>query len=83
MKYQDIDSWVTVFEAANIDEANIVKGMLEASEIPVFLEREAIGSVYKLSIGPLSEVAVKVPKNQAAKAGQLLQATQFGVMPEE
>ncbi|MBS4023836.1 MAG: DUF2007 domain-containing protein [Dethiobacter sp.] len=83
MQNQDFESWVTVFEASNIDEANIVKGMLEASDIPVFLEREAVGAIYRLSVGPLSEVAVKVPKNNAARASQLLQSTHFGVMPEE
>lgn len=83
MKYQGIDNWVTVFEAANIDEANIVKGMLEASQIPVVLAREAAGAIYGLSVGPLSEVAVKVPKEMASRASQLLQSTPYGVMPEE
>ncbi len=83
MKYQDVEGWVTVFEATNIDEANIIKGMLEAADVPVFLEREAIGAIYKVSVGPLSEVAVKVPQNKAAKASQLLQESKFGVMPEE
>jgi hypothetical protein len=84
MKYKDVETgWVTVFEAANIDEANIVKGMLESADIPVFLEREAIGAVYKLSVGPLSEVAVKVPGDQAARASQLLQSSACGLGPEE
>jgi hypothetical protein len=82
MKYEEEDNWVTVFEAANIDEANIVKSMLEASEIPVILEREAAGVIYGLSIGPLSEVAVKVPKKLAPLAAQLLQNTSFTI-PEE
>ncbi len=84
MNYKDVEGgWVTVFEAANIDEANIVKGLLEAADIPVYLEREAIGAIYKLSVGPLSEVAVKVPKDKAAKASQLLQSTAYGAAPED
>jgi len=83
MKPGEIESWVTVFEASNIDEANIVKGLLEAAELPVILEREAIGAIYALTVGPLSEVAVKVPRDLAERAVQLLQAAPFGVVPEE
>jgi hypothetical protein len=83
MKYEGLDTWVSVFEAANIDEANIVKGLLKVSDIPVHLEREAAGSIYGLTAGPLSEVVVKVPKEMASLATQLLQSTPFSVVPEE
>jgi hypothetical protein len=80
MKYQGIDNWVSIFEAGTVDEAGIVKGMLEASNIPVILDRETAGSDFVT--GSASEVVVKVPKEQVAKAAQLLQSTPFGV-PEE
>lgn len=83
MKTGENASWVTVFEAANIDEANIVKGLLEAAELPVILEREAIGAIYGIAVGPLSEVAVKVPPDLAERAIQLLQSAPFGEVPEE
>ncbi len=83
MKPGEIDSWVTVFEAATIDEANIVKGLLESAEVPVILEREAIGAIYALTVGPLSEIAVKVPPDLAERALQLLQSAPYGVVPEE
>lgn len=83
MKSREIDSWATVFEAANIDEANIVKGLLELAELPVILEREAVAAIYGLAVGPLSEVAVKVPQELAERALQLLQSAPYGVVPEE
>ncbi|EEG77354.1 hypothetical protein [Dethiobacter alkaliphilus] len=79
MTYQDIENWVSIFEAATVDEAGIIKGMLEASKIPVVLDRETVNSPADLSE---YEVVVKVPKEMAARAAQLLQATPYGV-PEE
>jgi len=81
MKYQGIDSWVSVFNAATIDEAKIVKGMLEASKVPVVLDRETWASS-SLDEGVQNEVAVKVPKEMVPKAIQLLRAGQYGVQDE-
>jgi len=81
MKYQGIDSWVSVFNAATIDEAKIVKGMLEASKVPVVLDREAWASS-SLDEDVQNEVAVKVPKELVSKAIQLLRAGQYGVQDE-
>jgi hypothetical protein len=80
MKYQGMENWVPVFEASTVDEASIVKGMLEASRIPAILDRDTAGADF--FEGSAGEVVVKVPKDKAAKAAQLLQATPFGV-PEE
>jgi hypothetical protein len=80
MKYQGIDNWVSVFEAATVDEASIIKGMLEASSIPVILDREAAGAEF--AADSPSEVVVKVPREQVARAARLLQSTPYGV-PEE
>lgn len=80
MIYQGTDSWVTVFEASTADEAEIVRGMMQASKIPVILDRDTSGA--GVADGSDSEVMVKVPKEMAARATQLLQATPYGV-PEE
>lgn len=82
MKYTGVDSWVAVFEAATVDEANIVKGVLEAAKIPVILDREAVGSELDLADGSVNEVVVKVPKEMVAKVVQLLQGTPYGVPVE-
>jgi len=81
MKYQGIDSWVSIFNAANIDEAKIVKGMLEAAKVPVVLDGEALASS-GLDESVESEVAVKVPKEMVPKAIQLLQDVKYGVRAE-
>lgn len=81
MKYQGIDSWVSIFNAANIDEAKIVKGMLEAAKVPVVLDGEALASS-GLDESVESEVAVKVPKEMAPKAIQLLQNVKYSVRAE-
>ena len=81
MKYQGIDSWVSIFNAANIDEAKIVKGMLEAAKVPVVLDGEALASS-DLDESVESEVAVKVPKEMVPKAIQLLQDVKYSVRAE-
>lgn len=79
---QGVDSWVPVFEAPTVDEAYVIKGMLEASKIPVILDRETVDSMFSETGGWTSEVLVKVPKEKVARAAQLLQSTPFGV-PEQ
>jgi hypothetical protein len=82
MKYTGVDNWVAVFEAAMVDEADIVKGVLEAAKIPVILDRDAAGSELDLADGSVNEVVVKVPKEMVAKVVQLLQGTPYGVPVE-
>ncbi|MBT9166954.1 MAG: hypothetical protein DDT19_00278 [Syntrophomonadaceae bacterium] len=71
MKYQGIDGWVSIFSTPTIDEAEIVKGLLEASKVPVALDREAL-TASGLDEGAANEVMVKVPKEMVPKAIQLL-----------
>ncbi len=77
MRTHDNGVWTAVFEATTYEEAIVVKGMLEAAKIPVVLDRDSVGSVLGITDGLLSELVVKVPKNMAAKAVQLLQAKQM------
>ena len=54
-------------------EDDIIKSLLESCEIPVILRsREGIGRVQGLSIGPLAEVMVMVPRDKLADARELL-----------
>jgi hypothetical protein len=80
MKYQGVDSWVPIFEAPTVDEAYVIKGMLEASKIPVILDRET--AMLGEADGSGSEVLVKVPTEKVARAAQVLQSTPYGV-PEQ
>ncbi|NLN06980.1 MAG: hypothetical protein GX167_05105 [Firmicutes bacterium] len=77
MRNHDNGVWTAVFEATTYEEAIVVKGMLEAAKIPVVLDRDSVGSGLGITDGLLSELVVKVPKNMAAKAVQLLQAKQM------
>ncbi len=69
---------VVVYAAAGWLQANIVKGMLEAAEIPVQLSGEGIGSVYGFALGPLGLVEILVPAERAAEAEGLIAAMERG-----
>ncbi len=54
---------------------DIIKSLLESCGIPVILRsREGIGRVQGLSIGPLAEVRVMVPRDKLSEARELLAA---------
>ncbi|NLW45400.1 MAG: DUF2007 domain-containing protein [Syntrophomonadaceae bacterium] len=54
---------------------DIIKSWLESCGIPVILRsREGIGRVQGLSIGPLAEVRVMVPRDRLSEARELLAA---------
>lgn len=78
MKYEGIDNWVSIFEAATWEEATMVKGMLEAAKIPVVLDRDSLADGYSMAASVMSEILVKVPKQMVTKAAQLLQTKSFG-----
>ena len=82
MKFEGYDSWVSIFDAATVEEAMIVKGMLESLKIPVAIERDSVGDAFGLASSVSSDVIVKVPKDMVSKASQLLQAKQFGARQE-
>lgn len=63
---------VVVWEAANLMEAQIVKGRLESEGIPAVIRGEALGSIYGLTTGSLAAAAVLVPAPLADKALEIL-----------
>lgn len=76
MTYQGSDTWVFVFEAGTAEEASMVKGVLEASKIPVMLERDTTAGTEDMSD---DEIAVKVPQPMAAKAARVLKSAFHGL----
>lgn len=64
---------VVVWEAANLMEAQVVKGRLESEGIPALVRSEALGAIYGLTTGSLAAAAVLVPAALAEKAQQILQ----------
>ncbi len=69
---KDKTPWEVVYVAANRMEAEIVRGHLEAEDIPAVLSGEAVGSVFGLTTGPLARVDVLVPAPLAERARQVL-----------
>lgn len=63
---------VVVWEAANLMEAQIVKGRLESEGIPAVIRSEALGAIYGLTTGALATASVLVPAPLADKALALL-----------
>lgn len=63
---------VVVWEAANLMEAEVVKGRLQSAGIPALVRSEALGAIYGLTTGTLAAADVLVPAALAAKALDLL-----------
>jgi hypothetical protein len=61
-----------VWEAANLMEAQIVKGRLENEGIPAIIRGEALGQIYGLTTGSLAATDVLVPAPLAEKAREIL-----------
>ncbi len=67
-----MDNWKVVKVTSGLPEAHIVKGLLEASDIPVRLEYEAIGQIYGLTVDGLGQVKVLVPEEYLEEALAIL-----------
>ena len=63
---------VSVYSAAGLLEANMLKAFLEAQELQVFLSQESVGRTLGLSAGSLGLVDILVPDSQVAEAKQLI-----------
>lgn len=63
---------VVVWAAANLMEAQIVKGRLVSQGIPAIVRGESLGPIYGLTAGKLASTDVLVPALLAEKAQQIL-----------
>ncbi len=64
---------VVVF-TGNIGEAQVVRGLLEAYDIPAMVQSESVARVLGVVMGPLAEARVLVPAPLAERARSLLEA---------
>lgn len=71
----------TVYRAAGLLLAQVIKGRLEASGIPAVLDYESLGPVLGLTVDALGEVRVMVPVELAEEAHALLEESE--AMDEE
>ena len=64
----------TVYVAAGMLHAMVVRGALESAGIPVMLSYEPLGPTYGLTIGSIGQVRVMVPNEWVDEAQDLLAA---------
>lgn len=65
--------YVTVYIAASLPEAHVIKGKLETEDIPVLLRYESGATVFGLVGGDLGSVEVQVPRPLEERARSLLE----------
>ncbi len=59
--YMEDEKWEVVHVASGMIEAKIIAGRLEAEDIPVKLQYEAVGVIYSLTVDGLGGVKLLVP----------------------
>jgi hypothetical protein len=66
------EQWEVVAQVSGELQADILRTLLEAQGIQVFLNQEGAGKAYGLTVGPLGEVQVLVPEHQGQEARQIV-----------
>lgn len=64
----------TVYIAAGMLHAMVIRGALESAGIPVMLSYEAAGPAYGLTVGSIGQVRIMVPNEWVDEANDLLTA---------
>lgn len=70
--------WETLTKAQGDLEAEIIRGLLEAQEIPVVLSREGAGRAFGFTVGPMGEVEILVPMDHLHQAKIILKQYEDG-----
>jgi hypothetical protein len=63
----------TVYTAAGLIKAQVIKAKLEAAGIQVLLDYESVGPVIGITVDGLGEVRVLVPNEDAEEARNLIE----------
>ena len=66
------EKWEVVTEVSGELQAGLLRNLLEAQGIKVFLNQEGAGKAYGLTVGPLGQVQILVPKTQNQEARQIV-----------
>jgi hypothetical protein len=66
-------NWEVVYETTGSFLAEILRGLLEAQDIPVVLSQEGIAHVYGITLGTLGRVQILVPTHDLERAQQILE----------
>lgn len=75
-------NWKSVSVVQGELQAEVLRGLLEAQDIPVHLSQEGIARAYGLSVGPLAEVDILVPERYFAAAEQVIKSYKAGDFEE-
>jgi len=72
------EDWIVLDEVAGMFQAEILRGLLEAQEIPTVLSQEGAGRAIGLTIGSMGTVQILVPSKDQERARELLDAYYSG-----
>ncbi len=68
------EEWVVVEKVEGQLQAEIMKGLLEAQGIRVWLNQQGLAHAYAVTVGSLGLVQILVPNTQIDQAKQVLEA---------
>jgi hypothetical protein len=66
------EDWIVLDEVAGMPQAEILRGLLEAQDIPSVLSQEGAGRAIGLTIGTLGSVQILIPAKDLARAREIL-----------
>jgi hypothetical protein len=68
------EEWILVDKVQGQLQAEILRGLLEAQGIMVWLNQQGAARAYAVAVGTLGMVEILVPSSEAEKARQVLEA---------
>jgi hypothetical protein len=68
------EEWVLVDQVEGQLQAELLKGLLEAQGLMVWLNQQGASRAYAVSVGSLGMVEILVPKSQVEQAKQVIEA---------
>ncbi len=68
------EEWVLVDKVQGQVQAELLKGLLEAQGIRVWLNQQGAAHAYAVAVGTLGMVEILVPTNDTEQARQVLEA---------
>jgi hypothetical protein len=77
------ERWEVIVEVAGQLQAEIMRGMLEAQGIKVWISQEGAGRAYGLNVGRLGRVQILVPVGEVDQAKALLDEYYSGQLEDE
>ena len=67
------DEWVLIDKIQGQFQAEIIKGLLEAQGIQVWLNSQGAARAYAVTVGTLGAVELLVPSSQADRAREIME----------